>query len=160
MLRLFVYGTLKSGQSRHHLLAERADRIERAQVWGQLYHLPAGYPMLVVPSQSVLATGSSDPNGDLVVQRHFATRTNDHQRFAASDGGEWGPIEGEVISLAEISLLPAIDRYEGFAPGGPSLYSRVLVSAWGPSTLPVWTYVAADRLPANARRIGNCWPEQ
>ena len=158
MLRLFVYGTLKSGQSRHHLLAERAERIEPAQVWGQLYHLPAGYPMLVVPSQSVLATGTSDAYADLMVQNEFATSRELHPRFAASDGNEWGPTEGEVISLAEISLLSAIDRYEGFAPGGPSLYARVLVSTWGPSTSPAWTYVTAGDVPSGARRIGNCWP--
>ena len=160
MLRLFVYGTLKSGQSRHHLLAAQAERVEPAQVWGHLYHLPAGYPMLVVPSQSVLATGTSDPHTDLVVQRHFATTSYDYQRFAAPDGDEWAPIEGEVISLSEGTLLTAIDHYEGFAPGGPSLYARVLVPTWGPSTLPAWTYVAADGLPTSARRIGNCWPDR
>ena len=89
MLRLFVYGTLKFGQSRHHLLAARAERVEPAQVWGQLYHLPAGYPMLVVPSQSVLATGTDDPYADLMVQNEFATSRELHPRFAAPDGDEW-----------------------------------------------------------------------
>jgi hypothetical protein len=116
--------------------------------------------MLVVPSQTVLATGTDDPYADLVVQRRFATRNDDHQGFAATDGDQWDAIDGEVVSLAETSLLPTIDRYEGFAPGGPSLYVRVLVPAWGPSTSPAWTYASAAGLPASARRIGNCWLEQ
>ena len=159
MLRLFVYGTLKSGQARHHLLAAQA-RTEPAQVCGQLYHLPAGYPMLVVPPQSVLATGTSDPHADLVVQNQFATRVENRQGLAEPFRDEWDAIEGEVIALSEASLLKAIDRYEGFAPGEPSLYVRVLVPTWGHSTAPAWTYVTTNGLPQRARRIGNSWPER
>ncbi|MCD6304954.1 MAG: gamma-glutamylcyclotransferase [Deltaproteobacteria bacterium] len=41
------------------------------------------------------------------------------------------------------SRLPAIDRLEGFHPGGPSLYKRVLVPVCsGGRTAPTWLYTA------------------
>jgi gamma-glutamylcyclotransferase (GGCT)/AIG2-like uncharacterized protein YtfP len=48
MLRVFVYGTLKPGQSNH--LAYCGDRtiaVQTAKVRGQLFDLPMGYPGMV-----------------------------------------------------------------------------------------------------------------
>lgn len=40
------------------------------------------------------------------------------------------------------SRFHAIDRLEGFHPGGPSLYGRVLAPVWADgAVLPVWLYV-------------------
>ena len=42
--------------------------------------------------------------------------------------GAWGAVYGELLTFDDPeSRLPAIDRLEGFRPGGSSLYRRVLV---------------------------------
>ncbi|HOS81062.1 MAG TPA: gamma-glutamylcyclotransferase [Verrucomicrobiota bacterium] len=43
-------------------------------------------------------------------------------------GAPWGPVYGELFTFDDPeNRLPAIDRLEGFHPGGPCLYHRVLV---------------------------------
>jgi len=58
--------------------------------------------------------------------------------------------------------LPAIDRLEGFRPGGPCLYRRVLVSAQAHGTvLPVWLYVGEDPISGRLTSLGGSrWPRQ
>lgn len=45
--RLFVYGTLRTGQPAHGLLAANITRSEPATARGELYALPMGYPGMV-----------------------------------------------------------------------------------------------------------------
>ncbi|RCK79241.1 MAG: hypothetical protein OZSIB_0355 [Candidatus Ozemobacter sibiricus] len=51
---------------------------------------------------------------------------------------------GEILTFDDpVIRLPAIDRLEGFHPGGPCLYRRVLVPVQVNGTvLPAWLYVA------------------
>jgi gamma-glutamylcyclotransferase (GGCT)/AIG2-like uncharacterized protein YtfP len=53
-------------------------------------------------------------------------------------------VYGELLTFDNPeNRLPAIDRLEGFHPGGPCLYRRVLVSVRANGTLPpAWLYVA------------------
>ncbi|MGE5404125.1 MAG: gamma-glutamylcyclotransferase family protein, partial [Candidatus Saccharibacteria bacterium] len=44
---LFVYGTLMRGFPNHRLLQGHILQIEPAVMKGQIYHLPAGYPMVM-----------------------------------------------------------------------------------------------------------------
>jgi hypothetical protein len=62
-------------------------------------------------------------------------------------GAPWAPVYGELLTFDDPETrLPAIDRLEGFRPGGPCLYRRVLVSAQAHGTvLPAWLYVVGDR---------------
>ncbi|MCL6547549.1 MAG: gamma-glutamylcyclotransferase [Alicyclobacillus sp.] len=46
--RVFVYGTLRSGQFYHDRIARDVIRCRRAYVKGRLYHLPFGYPALIL----------------------------------------------------------------------------------------------------------------
>jgi hypothetical protein len=51
--------------------------------------------------------------------------------------------------------LPAIDRLEGFLPGGPSLYRRVLVPAFtGETVVPVWLYVGDEIIKRRLAPLG------
>jgi len=46
----------------------------------------------------------------------------------SATAGDCGPVYGELLTFDDPETrLPAIDRLEGFHPGGPSLYRRVLV---------------------------------
>lgn len=72
-------------------------------------------------------------------------------------GGRWGPVYGEILTFDDPKTrLPAIDRLEGFLPGGPSLYRRVLVpaSTRGRRVL-VWLYVEGAGMRRPARRLAD-----
>lgn len=75
-------------------------------------------------------------------------------------GGRWGPVYGELLTFDDPETrLPAIDHLEGFLPGGPSLYRRVLVpaSTRGQRVL-VWLYVeGASRRPPGRRLADGVW---
>jgi gamma-glutamylcyclotransferase (GGCT)/AIG2-like uncharacterized protein YtfP len=47
-MKLFVYGTLKPGESNHDRYCQSVTHIEMAIVYGALYALPMGYPALTI----------------------------------------------------------------------------------------------------------------
>jgi gamma-glutamylcyclotransferase (GGCT)/AIG2-like uncharacterized protein YtfP len=54
-LKLFVYGTLKPGeQNYHYFCASQVIEAKKAYAWGQLYHLPLGYPAMTVGKNKVM----------------------------------------------------------------------------------------------------------
>ena len=163
--------------------------MEEAVVRGRLYELPSGIPVLEVPEADVLAHGTADPLTDAATQARFArdlasilepvpdksagqriwTCQRHARRVRAMDGehqsataGDCGPVYGELLTFDDPeTCLPAIDRLEGFHPGGSSLYRRVLVPvciAHG-MVLPVWVYVAGGFLERSALRKqeGTTW---
>ena len=139
-LLAFVYGTLKRGYWNHDRFCGDAIHIEEAAVWGRLYALPSGIPVLQVPDNHVLAAGSLDPLIDSATQESFRDKlavATDHEK-------DWRMIRGELMVFPDARLsLPPIDRLEGFRPGLPSLYNRVLVpvmldDSWW---IPAWCYV-------------------
>lgn len=165
-LQLFVYGTLKRGQRSHQRFCGRASAVEPATVWGRLYHLPAGYPMLCVPEPSIRAIGTGNALADLATQRQF-------DRLMEEQGGEpltpaefdqagdWEPIEGEIVTFADpAEALPRLDVFEDFRPGSDDTsYLRALVPLADRASMHVWTYIApGGRLPAGARRVACRWP--
>lgn len=156
MLRLFVYGTLKRGQRNHGRYCQGLTRARAARVLGRLYNLPAGYPMLAVPPESVLACGTADLAADLGLQ----DATYGAADSPAAAGTTWSLIEGELFEFADpLPALRACDALEEFEPGGGGTYDRVLLRLAEPAGLVVWTYVApGGRLPHGARDCGSSWP--
>ena len=71
------------------------------------------------------------------------------------EGAPWGPVYGELLAFDDPETrLPAIDRLEGFHPGGPCLYRRVLVPVRANGTgLPVWLYVPGDRWTGSFKEL-------
>jgi len=147
LLRLFVYGTLKRGYWNHERFCRGVLSVEEAVIRGRLYELPSGIPVLEVPEADVLARGTADPLADVATQARLAAE------FAAravhldpkehvAPGGRWGPVYGELLTFDDPETrLPAIDRLEGFLPGGPSLYRRVLVPVkLDGAAFPAWLY--------------------
>jgi gamma-glutamylcyclotransferase (GGCT)/AIG2-like uncharacterized protein YtfP len=69
-------------------------------------------------------------------------------------------VYGEVLTFDDPeNRLPAIDRLEGFHPGDPSLYRRVLVPVRTKETvLPTWLYVVGDRWTGSVKELtGGIW---
>ena len=162
LFRMFVYGTRKRGYWNHERFCRGVLSVEEAVVRGRLYELPSGIPLLEVPKADVLAHGTADPLADVATQARLAAE------FAAraahpdpgengAPGGRWGPVYGELLTFDDPETrLPAIDRLEGFLPGGPSLYRRVLVpaSTRGRRVL-VWLYVEGAGRRRPARRLAD-----
>ena len=71
-----------------------------------------------------------------------------------------GPVYWEILTFVDPETrIPAIDRLEGFHPGGHCLYRRVLVSAQANGTeRPVWLYVTGDRWTGSYKELtGGIW---
>lgn len=146
-LRLFVYGTLKRGWWNHERFCVGHVELREAEVLGRLYQLPAGYPMLRVPDETVLGEGSGAARADLALQARMDRVLALHPDLGGPIAlpQAWGPVRGELLTFDDpAERLRAIDRLEGFVAGGVSLYRRVLVpavpeGAAGP--VAAWAYV-------------------
>jgi len=163
LLRLFVYGTLKRGYWNHDRFCRGALDIQEAVVRGRLYEMSSGIPVLEVPETDILAHGTADSLADVATQArpagHLASYLEPMPESATA--GDWGPVYGELLTFDDPSTrLPAIDRLEGFHPGGPCLYRRVLVPVRTKGAeLPAWLYVAGDRWTGSFRELsGGVWP--
>jgi len=147
MLRLFVYGTLKRGFWNHDRFCRGVLTVEDAVVRGRLYEMHSGIPVLQVPNGDVLAHGSLDPLADVATQARFFEQLASYPEPALKSAttGDWAPVYGELLIFDDPETrLSAIDRLEGFHPGGPCLYRRVLVPVGmnrGKRTV-AWAYVA------------------
>lgn len=157
-LRIFVYGTLKNGYWNHDRFCGGALYIEEAAVRGRLYELPSRIPVLQVPVSSIIAVGTSDPLADVATQERFSVEMADD---SIRENACWQMIQGELMTFPDPHLsLPPIDRLEGFRPGLPGMYRRVLV----PVTLDddrravAWCYVGDECLLQGAVPTGKtCW---
>lgn len=141
-LAIFVYGTLMVGQKNHDYFCGNAIQIRPATTLGQLYALPAGYPALEVPEQHILARGTADPLVDAAVQSRFSDDP-DHMPAQTRPSEDWDLVHGELITFTDpLRNLPPIDRLEGFHPGWPSLYQRVLIPVFSCRSIQFcWTYI-------------------
>ena len=159
---LFVYGTLKRGYWNHDAFCQGVLEIREAQVRGRLYEGP-GFPVLEVPDEDVLAYGTANPLADVATQAGLSGRVGSCSRpdRESATAGAWGAVYGELLIFDDPeSRLPAIDRLEGFRPGGSSLYRRVLVpvTVEGACEL-AWVYTVAATGIKRRRIVPGCWPE-
>jgi gamma-glutamylcyclotransferase (GGCT)/AIG2-like uncharacterized protein YtfP len=181
-ITLFVYGTLKSGRwtaareadgeqaaglaegrhcrrqgaAFHDRFCRNAVDIRPATIAGRLYQLPAGFPAVVIPEESILANGTADPLADARTQAEFAERG-----VAMSEAEvDWGVVHGELMAFrAPEGDLPPIDRLEGFRPDGHGLYCRALVTVRaGTGVETAWVY-HTTRVGRGRRLRGGMWPE-
>ena len=161
-IALFVYGTLKRGYSNHDAYCRGVLRVEDALVRGCLYIRPDRIPFLEVPERDILATGTADAVTDAAAQQRLARQVE--PRFAAEGPsgrptGNRGIVKGELLVFDDPEIrLPAIDRLEGFHPGGRSLYSRVLVPMRVRDAFTVaWTYAVETKPPDWPRLESDRW---
>ena len=165
MLRLFVYGTLKRGFWNHDRCCRGGLAVEDAVVRGRLFETSSGIPVLQVPEEDILAVGTTNPLADVATQAHVTARMSNPEPTPdrlpkKGTGAPWGPVYGELLTFDDPeNRLPAIDRLEGFHPGGPCLYRRVLVPVRASGTrLPVWLYAMGDRWTGSFKELtGGIW---
>ncbi len=118
--RLFVYGTLMRGGRHHDEYCSGALSVDEGRTEGRRRQLPESYPRLEVPDRSILAVGTSDPLADVAAEHRL--------RALPQRPGEVGKIHGEILTFEDPEVrLPRLDRFEGFHPGGRSLYRRALI---------------------------------
>ncbi len=165
MLRLFVYGTLKRGFWNHDHFCRGVLTVEDAVVCGRLFETSSGIPVLQVPDEGILAVGTTNPLADVATQARVVARMSNPEqtpdRHQENDtGAPWGPVYGELLTFNDpVIRLPAIARLEGFHPGGPCLYRRVLIPVRANGTmLPAWLYVVGDRWTGSFKELsGGIW---
>lgn len=162
LLRVFVYGTLKRGMWNHERFCAGALTIEEAVVSGRLYEMDCGLPVLQVPEADILAHGSADPRADVGTQACLEAEMAQHPdlRGKGLTRRGWGLVRGELMTFDDpAERLPRLDRLEGFRPGGPSLYRRVLVPVFtGDRPVPAWAYVAGYGLRRLCAQPIPSWP--
>ncbi len=162
MLKLFVYGTLKRGYGNHDRFCRGVGEIREAQVRGRLYEGP-GFPLLEVPDEDILALGTAEPLADVATQAGLSDWVGSDPRPVpeCAATGAWGAVYGELLTFDDPeSRLPAIDRLEGFRPGGSSLYRRVLVPVTVNGTRELaWVYTVETTGIKRRRIVSGCWPE-
>jgi len=162
-LRLFVYGTLKRGCWNHDRFCRGVLSVEEAVVRGRLYEMPSGIPVLQVPEEDILARGTADPIADVATQARFAEDLASILEPVpeSATAGDWAPVYGELLTFDDPETrLPAIDRLEGFHPGGPSLYRRLLVPVCtSGQIIPAWVYAGAPKHQARRSLPNGTWPE-
>ena len=132
--RLFVYGTLRPGQSAFKRFCRETLTVDPAVASGSLYVLPAGYPVLVLP-ESV-----SEPPA-----RHRP-----------------GSVRGDVMSFSDMQdRLELLDAYEEVG-GERSEYVRTIIDVrllGSGRTVRSWAYAClpgkAAALAAAARLISS-----
>ena len=141
--------------------------MEDAVVRGRLFETHSGIPVLEVPEEDILAVGTTNPLADVATQAHVTARMSNPEPTPdrlpnKGTGAPWGPVYGELLTFDDPETrLPAIDRLEGFHPGGPCLYRRVLTSAQVHGTvLPAWLYVGEDLSGRLTPLGGSRWPRK
>jgi gamma-glutamylcyclotransferase (GGCT)/AIG2-like uncharacterized protein YtfP len=159
-LSLFVYGTLKRGESNHARYASGFRTACAARLRGRLYLLPAGYPILAIPADSILAHGTASPEADARTQTEWSERlASEATALYPSSDEAWPEVLGELFTYDDpAARLPDMDRLEAFQPQGESLYHRVLVRAIEPAGMPVWVYVAPQGATPPATQAISAWP--
>jgi len=147
---LFAYGTLKRGYAAGARWCAEAREAEVARCRGRLYLHTDGYPVLIVPAARVHAVGTADAHSD--ARRAAAAGGADpalQGLLTIASGRDELPVEGELLWFPSDRIpLAALDEYEGYEPGRPSLYVRVLldVERADARTCRAWTYVAGSLL--------------
>ena len=153
-MAVFVYGSLKRGQSNHERFCRGVLAVKEATVRGRLYELPFGFPALVVPEADVRATGTMDYRADVDTQ-------NRRQASSPEISPGWDTVYGELLTFDDPEeRLPALDGLEGFRPGEESLYRRVLISITlleTGTTILAWAYVG--EAASGVYLPGGRWPE-
>ena len=154
-LDLMTIGSLKRGQWNHDRYCRGNIGIEPATVCGKLYLLPPGCPVLQVPVESILASGTHDAFYDAQIEY----QENDDQDFEYKIYDGWSIVQGELITFSDPErFLPPIDKLNYFPLG----FDRHLIPARREDGIIVyaWAYTMHE-IPSGARLLPDgVWPEK
>ena len=163
-LPVFAYGTLKQGFHNHAAYCRGARDLIPAETWGRLYIWQPGIPILQVPDDRILLSGTRHLAGDLEAAKRM---TPDAKHQAKSPGRGWRRIQGEVIVFPDAEpRMKLLDAFEGVHPA-PSArtYDRVLLpvrlreSRKGlPEWMAAWCYILPPFADEPDERVDtDCW---
>ncbi len=165
-LRIFVYGTLKRGESNHPLMAGHSE-IWNAWTVGDLYDL-GSFPMLNVTrvKHRILALSHKNLQEDLQNQDEFSEKFAEKGRkLRLSKVVSGFPVYGDLVVfkgseafLGEV--LERLDGLEGFQGNALyDMYKRALVpveTMEGVTT--AWAYIKGDNFSLDgASLLGGLW---
>jgi len=142
MFRLFIYGTLRSDASAHHLLKGKFTQMTPARVAGKLYLRSFdNLPFITVPGKFILARGSRDYTKDFSAQSKVEVPTSYPETPPSAF------VHGELYEFADYkTVMSFIDLYEDYTPGHESEYDRVLypvIPDGSEDYLTCWIYTIA-----------------
>ena len=141
-LKLFVYGSLKRYEFNWHVIADGVKSCRPAWLTGSMFLRHDGYPALVT-QENEPRLGSREYAADLALSLSAA---------GTADGPR---VYGELLELNPGALwIERLDQFEGYFPGAPSEYLRMLVAVrveegWESA----WTYTAVANPPDGWPRI-------
>ena len=143
IFKLFIYGTLRSDMSEHHLLSGKFDSMSPAKINARLYaRIDDGIPYITVPGKFIAARGSHDYTKDAAA----LTKLEIPVDYKPSGTAGW--VTGELYTLSDYKqVMQIIDLFEDFSPGYESEYDRVMypVQIDGQDTYEMaWVYVIAN----------------
>lgn len=142
MFRIFIYGTLRSDASSHHLLKGKFAQVRPAKVSGKLYLREFDQiPFITVSGKYILARGSRDYGKDFAAQEKCTVPDD----YLGIRSGEF--VHGELYDIADFkTVMSYVDLYEDYSPGHESEYDRVLYPVYvdgDESPVPCWLYTIA-----------------
>ena len=115
------------------------------------------------PGRDILAYGTANHLADVATQAGLSRRVGSCSRpeRESATAGAWGAAYGELLTFDDLeSRLPAVDCLEGFRPGGPCLYRRVLVPVTvGESLEMACLYIVAAAGIKRRRIVSGSWPD-
>ena len=111
-LKVFVYGTLKTGHGNHHRVAH-ATKIEKATINGKLYQ--SGLPYLTMDKEDWSTVGHADINVD---RKNFDNKVCDDELKEEC-------VHGELLTFSDWSVLRKLDSLEGYRPSSGKALSTV-----------------------------------
>ncbi|MCH6255488.1 gamma-glutamylcyclotransferase [Puniceicoccaceae bacterium K14] len=154
-LLLFAYGTLRTTEPESKMFQHKLIESKPARIFGRLYQIQEGYPVLQIPNESVIAHASDYLLSDwmLNTEQTIDAKEPDAPSFA------W--IQGELLTFPlEEDVLESMDAWEGFTPGKKSFYKRVITQAYTTDEMAhrCWAYVCLSEPRAPSRPLKeNSW---
>ena len=146
-LRVFAYGTLKTGFPNHDAYCAGVLRTCPAWLQGRLFKLSAEIPAMTARDEDILVYGTASVAADIEAQEYFEFLLRSGQAGGPGSSGAsiWGKVRGELLIFNDPETrLPLLDSLEEFQPGCPSTYIRALVfiTLAGGTQTSAWTYIA------------------
>lgn len=143
IFKLFVYGTLRSDMSEHHLLSGKFDALSPARVNAKLYaRSEDGIPYITVPGKFIASRGSHDYTKDAAALSKFTVP----EGYTPAETTGW--VKGELYTISDYKqVMQIIDLFEDFSPGYESEYDRVMypIQIEGKEEFEMaWVYVIAN----------------
>ena len=138
-LPVFVYGTLKSGFGNHKFYCGNAEKVENAEIDGELF--ASGLPYLHINKKNIYSYGSANYEMDNQDQDDLI----DFLKYGGSQTQlKSNTVKGELITFDEWSYLHDLDSLEGFTGKTKNNhYTRVLTTCFNEKGFeyPCWVYV-------------------